>query len=277
MEGSVSPTPTPTPSPNVRESSRLAEETPVLRTSVQARADLAEEVRDETLLEKFQEFLNTLILQFKQMFNLGDEEAVRLAETPAVQQMALNRMRATSMQKVAGVGDSVGVGMHSAGFDRISAVSGRRTSGHLEDVRRLLSSGETSSTNTDSFIINGAGNNFSSREFSAGAVERAVADFGTMVDILLQAGIQPVVCTMFESISDNSEQNRQMDQATIDNHPRIRAIRQFNQGIRSLAASKNIPLIDMHSLTPENSGYAIHPGRAFYTKMVNLIQSSLIT
>jgi hypothetical protein len=197
------------------------------------------------------------------------------AAIPETLNPSLNRIRATSMDRVSGVGDSIGVGMHENGFSRISALGSRPTSGHLTEVQRLISSREINSENTDSFILYGAGNNFPSSEFSQANVDQAISDFTEMVEILLTAGIQPVVCTMFESMHGGRRRNT--TQTDIDNHPRIRAIRMFNNAMRSLAIEKSIPLIDMHTLTPQNPQYIIHPGDDFYRQMVNVIESSLST
>lgn len=195
------------------------------------------------------------------------------AALPETINPSLNRIRATSMDRVSGVGDSIGVGMHENGFSRISALGSRPTSGHLTEVQRLISTRQINSENTDSFILYGAGNNFPSREFNQENVDQAISDFTEMVEILLQAGIQPVVCTMFESMHGGRRPNT--TQSDIDTHPRIRAIRMFNDAMRSLATEKGIPLIDMHTLTPQNPGYLIHPGNEFYTQMVDVIESSL--
>lgn len=188
-----------------------------------------------------------------------------------------SRLLATSMTQVAGVGDSIGEGMHSAGFSNINFQRGRTTSRHLQALRQLLQDGTINAQNTKSFILYGAGNNFSATQYNPNAATRAAADFAEMIRLLKAAGIQPVVCTMFIGLSDNRATTRSLSQEQIRSHPRYRSIMEFNQKMRELAQSEGIPLLDMHSLTSQNPSYLVHPGRNFYRQMTGLIESSLST
>ena len=111
----------------------------------------------------------------------------------------------------------------------------------------------------------------------AGAGGVDAADFAEMVRLLKNAGIQPVVCTMFIGLSDNVAENQALSEEQIRNHPRYKSTIEFNQKMRELSQAEGIPLLDMHSLTPQNPSYLIHPGRNFYRQMTGLIESSLST
>jgi lysophospholipase L1-like esterase len=178
---------------------------------------------------------------------------------------------ATNMNELRGVGDSIGEGMHGAGFTNIDFARGRRTGAQLTRLRQLLESNQVTAENTKSFLIYGAGNDIGQ---GSGNVDQAISNTRSMVQLLKTAGIQPIVCTMYDSLSDtnrNNLANLTPDQIAAD--PRMQAIARFNQGVRGLATTENIPLIEMAGIP--NPTYNLHPGGGVYSQMVDRIRSSL--
>ena len=178
---------------------------------------------------------------------------------------------ATNMSELRGVGDSIGEGMHGAGFTNIDFARGRRTGAQLTRLRELLSSNQVTTANTKSFLIYGAGNDIGD---GTGNVDQAISNTRSMVQLLKAAGIQPIVCTMYDSLSDTNRNNlANLTPGQIAADPRMQAIARFNQGVRGLATTENIPLIEMSGIP--NPTYNLHPGGGFYSQMVDRIRSSL--
>jgi hypothetical protein len=168
------------------------------------------------------------------------------------------------------VSDSNGEGIANRlhGISR-SSDNGANTSVQLQLFSASIANGDL--TGVKSCLFYGAGNNFTG--FGSNALSRAEEDTQTFIQLCRGNNIQPVLATMFHSISDNPESvpaTPEERQAS----PRMQFIRNYNQMIIRLAGQNSIPLYRFDTIP--NESMRVHPP-AVYSQIAPLITNSFAT
>lgn len=177
--------------------------------------------------------------------------------------VTVSELAAKSPQELLVVGDSIteGIALTSPKF-RVDSKRGRTSGQNLSRLQELFSTNQFPPNLKSVALYIGVNDLVSG---NPAAVATATRNLLGAISFLKEKGIQPVVSTLFLSSSNLS--------GNPDQDPLAKNIQRFNEEVKALAIKEGIPLINFAAIA--NPSNKIHPGRAVYSQMTDLINQAI--